>query len=86
MRKEYDLKKMKIKHRGPIVDAKSTKVLKTIRLDLDIVGWLVQESEKKRLPYQSLINSILKEAMDRSKVDQNEEIRKMIQEEIKKTG
>ncbi len=86
MRKHYDLSKVKIRHRGPLVDPKQAKVTKTIKLDLDIIGWLLKESEKRRVPYQTLINSLLKEAMDQSSVNPSEEIRKLIQEELKKTG
>ena len=86
MRKHYDLSKMKVRRRDPLVDPKQTKVTKTIKLDLDIIGWLLKESEKRRVPYQTLINALLKEAMDRSNVNPNEEIRKLIREELKKTG
>jgi uncharacterized protein (DUF4415 family) len=39
-------------------------VSKTIRLDGDLVQWLVAESERVGIPYQTLLNSKLREAMN----------------------
>ena len=63
MKKEYDLKKLRPVKKGPVVPQKGTKVAKTIRLDLDLVTWLVAESNRRGVKYQSLINSLLREAM-----------------------
>jgi uncharacterized protein (DUF4415 family) len=82
MKKEYNFSKMKVKHRGPLVDPKQAKVTKTIKLDLDILGWLLREAEKRRMPYQTLINSLLKDCMDRSAIDQDEKIRMLVEETI----
>jgi uncharacterized protein (DUF4415 family) len=84
MKKEYDLKKMKVVGRGPIVNGKTAKVSKTIRLDFDIVKWLVAESERTRIPYQTLINHLLKECMDRSKRHENEDLEKFVNDIIEK--
>lgn len=66
MKKEYDLKKLKVKNRGAVVknprDAK-VKISKTVRLDGDLVSWLVSESERTGIPYQTLMNAKLREAM-----------------------
>ncbi len=66
MKKEYDLKKMKVKSRGAVVknprDAK-VKISKTVRLDGDLVSWLVSEGERTGIPYQTLMNAKLREAM-----------------------
>jgi uncharacterized protein (DUF4415 family) len=82
MKKEYDLKKMKVAGRGPVCDPKDAKITKTIRLDGDIVAWLLRESDRRRIPYQTIINTLLKEAMDRSMEDAKKELREMIQEEV----
>jgi uncharacterized protein (DUF4415 family) len=82
MKKEYDLKKMKVRRRGAVVDAKQTKVMISLRLDGDILNWLMKLSEEKRVPYQTLINSLLKEAMDRDGIDEKAEIRALIVEEL----
>lgn len=86
MKKTYDLKKMKVKHRGPLVDAKTSKVTKTVKIDMDIVSWLLQESERRRVPYQTIINSILKEAMDRGNKSELDELRQMIEDVKRKVG
>lgn len=65
--------------RGARVDSQTTKVAKTIRLDMDIVEWLVRESEQTRIPYQTLINYHLKQAMD-ADADQKTIIEEIIRE------
>ena len=63
MKKEYDFSKAKL-HKGPIVaPSKSNKIQKTFRLDEDVFEWLISESEKKGIPYQTLMNAYLKQLM-----------------------
>ncbi len=64
MKKEYDFKKGK---RGAVAKP-DAKVMRTIRLDLDVLTWLLQEADRTRIPYQTLINSILKQEMDRRQI------------------
>ena len=52
MGRRYDLKRMTVKHRGPLVKP-TAKVQKTIRLDLDVLSWLVEEAHRRGLPYQT---------------------------------
>ena len=61
MKKEYDFSKAKV-HKGPIVK-KANKIQKTFRLDEDVFEWLVHEGEVKGVPYQTLMNSLLKQLM-----------------------
>jgi uncharacterized protein (DUF4415 family) len=61
MKKEYDFSKAKL-HKGPIVK-KGNKVQKTFRLDEDVFEWLVHEGETRGIPYQTLMNSLLKQVM-----------------------
>lgn len=65
MKKEYDLSKLKERKRNP-ANAKEAKVKisKTIRMDGDLVAWLVSESERTGIPYQTLLNAKLREAMN----------------------
>ncbi|OFZ15719.1 MAG: hypothetical protein A2Z20_08990 [Bdellovibrionales bacterium RBG_16_40_8] len=63
MKKEYDFTKAKV-HKGPIVSGKGNKVQKTFRLDEDVFEWLVTEGERRGLPYQTLMNSVLKQTMN----------------------
>ena len=85
MKKEYDLSKLKVKKRGALAQAE-TKVQKTIRLDLDVLSWLLKESERKGIPYQTLINITLKSAMRGTSDDLKELVRKLIREELKKAS
>jgi uncharacterized protein (DUF4415 family) len=84
MKKEYDLKKMKVRHRGPVVDAKRAKVMISLRVDGDILNWLVKLADEKRVPYQTLINSFLKEAMDRDGVDAEANMEALIEQLLDK--
>jgi uncharacterized protein (DUF4415 family) len=63
MKKEYDFSKAKF-HKGPIVSAKANKVQKTFRLDEEIFEWLVKQGKLRGIPYQTLMNSLLKQAMN----------------------
>lgn len=89
MKKEYDLKKMKVKKNGSIID-KDTKVSKTIRIDIDILEWLLTEADRKGIGYQTLISMILRDSMTINKGifsdEWRKEIRKIIKEEIKKAS
>jgi uncharacterized protein (DUF4415 family) len=63
MKKEYDFSKAKI-HKGPIVSSKGNKLQKTFRLDEDVFEWLVLEGKRRGIPYQTLMNSLLKQMMN----------------------
>ena len=82
MKKEYDLAKMKRVQRKPI-NAKEAKVKvsKTVRLDGDLVQWLVAEAEKTGIPYQTLMNAKLREAMNLP-----DRVRELVREEIGKVS
>lgn len=80
MKKEFNFKKAK--RVGARFKDSEVKVAVTTRIDPDIVLWLRKESEIKGIPYQTLINSLLKQAMHGGSDD--EHIRKIVKEEIKK--
>jgi uncharacterized protein (DUF4415 family) len=82
MKKEYKLSKMKQVKRSAIEpkDAK-VKISKTIRLDGDLVQWLVSESERTGIPYQTLLNSKLRESMNLP-----DRVRELVREEIGKVS
>ena len=82
MKKEYDLKKMKWQKREPL-DPSTTKLSITVRLDMDTLSWLKGEADKKGLPYQTLLNSILKEVMHGTLLSE-QTLRKVIREELAK--
>ncbi len=83
MKKEFNFKGAK---RGARLDPQTTKIAVTTRLDPDVLSWLREQAEKKGIPYQTLMNSLLKEAMQRPE-DSEEYIRRIVREEMqKKTG
>lgn len=57
MRKEYDLKKMKLKA-NPYISKLKKSV--TIRLDVDVVEYFKHLSEQLDTPYQTLVNDFLR--------------------------
>lgn len=69
MKKEYDLKKLKVKRRGilPALQAKEanhSKVRITIALDKDVVDFFKTEAKKPgAFPYQTQINQALRQLM-----------------------
>ena len=89
MKKQYDLKKLNLVRRGAVAKP-TTKVQKTIRLDLEIVAWLVQEAARRGIPYQTLINSILRETMRHADAAKDDElhriIRAVVRQELKKAA
>jgi uncharacterized protein (DUF4415 family) len=84
MKKEYDFTKAK---RGPIVAAAQGKTRVTIRLDNDILDSfrkLVDESGGGN--YQTLINEALREHLARLREPLESTIRRVIREELRRTG
>lgn len=69
---------------GDRFKGKEVKVSVTARLDPQVVAWLRKESDRKGIPYQTLMNSILTEAM--SSGSQEAAIRRIVREELGKTG
>lgn len=57
MRKEYDLKKMKLK---PNPYASKLKKSVTMRLDIDVIEYFKNLSQELDTPYQTLMNDYLK--------------------------
>lgn len=66
MRSEYDFSKAK---KGKT--AKEIKILKTVRLDPEVVQWLETEAEKQGMGYQTFLNWFLRQSMaDKSTVEE----------------
>jgi uncharacterized protein (DUF4415 family) len=59
MKKEYDFSEGE---RGKFF--RETKVQKTLRLDADVLKYFQALSGRKHIPYQTLINNALREAME----------------------
>lgn len=61
MRKEYNLKNMKLV-KNPYADKLKKSV--TIRLDADVIDYFKKLSEHANVPYQTLVNDFLKSCKD----------------------
>lgn len=57
MRKEYNLKEMKLKS-NPYISKLKKSV--TIRLDTDVIDYFKKMSEQSNIPYQTLVNDFLR--------------------------
>lgn len=68
MKKEYDFSKGKVRKK-PILNVKETKVQTSVRIDADIFLWLQAEAEKQHIPYQTLLNKYLRDAMDKPSIE-----------------
>lgn len=82
MKKEFNFKGAK--RVGDRFKDKDVKVSVTTRLDPQVVAWLRSESERKGIPYQTFMNSVLTEAMNNG--SQEAVIRRIVREELGKTG
>lgn len=84
MKEEYDFSKAK---RGPVASVPRGKTRITIRLDDDVIAWF-----KKRVhnagggSYQALINTALREQIQSSGEPLEETLRRVVREELRRTG
>ena len=83
MKKEFNFRGAK--RVGDRFKDKVIKVAVTARLDSDVVSWLRRESEQMGLPYQTFMNSILKQSM-KTKVLTEDRVRELIREENAKAS
>src|SRR4051812_35837413 len=80
MKKEFNFKGAK---RGARITADTAKISVTARLDSDVVSWLRQEATRLGLPYQTLMNSLLKQSMNGSALTE-QKVREIVREELTK--
>ena len=82
MRKEYNFSRGK---RGPVIKPDPNKVRITIRLDADIVDYFKEQVHKAGGGnYQTMINGILRQFLDKKQKPMNEEtLRRVIREELR---
>jgi len=81
MRNEYDFSKGK---RGPVIPPDPNKVRITIRLDADIVNFFKDQVRTAGGGnYQTMINNVLREYLQESRLPLNEKtLRRVIREEL----
>jgi len=80
MRKAFNFKGAK--RVGDRFKNMDVKVAVTARLDQDVVAWLRRESEHLGLPYQTFMNSVLKQAMNKDQLTETR-VKELIQEALK---
>ena len=61
MKKEYNLKSMKLKANPYIAKLKKSV---TIRLDTDVIDYFKKMSDQANIPYQTLVNDFLRNCKD----------------------
>ena len=84
MRKEYDFK---IAKRGAVAKARPGKTRITIRIDNEVLAWFKnQVHEAGGGSYQRLINQALLEHIGRAEQPLEETLRRVLREELHKTG
>jgi uncharacterized protein (DUF4415 family) len=84
MKKEYDFSKGK---RGAVLPVPTGKTRVTIRLDDDLLDWFRDQVDKAGGGnYQSLINYALRDFVDRSREPLESTLRRVIREELRRTG
>ena len=84
MKQEYDFSHGT---RGAVVAAPTGKTRVTIRLDDDLLDWFRNEVDKVGGGnYQTLINLALRDFVNRSREPLEKTLRRVIREELKRTG
>jgi uncharacterized protein (DUF4415 family) len=84
MKREYDFSNGK---RGAVVKVPPGKTRVTIRLDTDLLDWFRNEVDKAGGGnYQSLINLALRDFVSRSREPLENTLRRVIREELRRTG
>jgi hypothetical protein len=84
MKREYDFRKAK---RGPVVSVRGGKTRITIRIDDDILAWFREQAERAGGGnYQTLINEILRQHVQRAREPLEKTLRRVIREELRRAS
>ena len=84
MKKKYDFSKGR---RGPVLKVSPGKTRVTIRLDDDVLDWFRQQvDDAGGGNYQTLINEALRSFMDRKQESLETTLRRVIRDELRRTG
>jgi len=84
MKGEYDFRKAK---RGPVISVPKGKTRITIRLDDDVLDWFrAQVDRAGGGNYQSLINEALRQHIRRAQEPLEATLRRVLREELRRTG
>jgi uncharacterized protein (DUF4415 family) len=84
MKKEYDFSKGR---RGPVLKTPPGKTRVTIRLDEDVLDWFRQQVDNAGAGnYQTLINEALRSFMHQKQESLETTLRRVIRDELRRTG
>jgi uncharacterized protein (DUF4415 family) len=84
MKREYDFRKAK---RGPVVSVRGGKTRITIRIDDDILAWFREQVERAGGGnYQTLINEVLRQHVQRAREPLEKTLRRVIREELRRAS
>ncbi|OGI46439.1 MAG: CopG family transcriptional regulator [Candidatus Muproteobacteria bacterium RBG_16_65_34] len=84
MKKRYDFSRGK---RGPVMPPAPNKTRITIRLDTDVIAWFRDQVNRAGGGnYQSVINEALRGHIQRQSAPLEDTLRRVIREELRKTG
>ena len=84
MKREYDFSKGK---RGPVISVPKGKTRITIRLDDDVLDWFRGQVDRAGGGnYQSLINEALRQHIRRAQEPLEATLRRVLREELRRTG
>ncbi len=84
MKREYDFRKAK---RGAVVSVPRGKTRITIRLDDEILAWFREQVERAgRGNYQTVINEVLRQHIQRVREPLEKTLRRVIREEIRRAS
>src|SRR6266699_2662370 len=84
MKREYDFRKAK---RGAVVSVPRGKTRITIRLDDEILAWFREQVERAGGGnYQTLINEVLRQHVQRAREPLEKTLRRVIREELRRAS
>ena len=83
MKHEYDFRKAK---RGAVVSVPKGKTRITIRLDDEILAWFREQVERAGGNYQTFINEVLRQHIQRVQEPLEKTLRRVIREEIRRAS
>jgi uncharacterized protein (DUF4415 family) len=84
MKREYDFRKAK---RGAVISVPKGKTRITIRIDEEILGWFREQVERAGGGnYQTVINEVLRQHIQRAREPLEKTLRRVIREEIRRAS
>jgi uncharacterized protein (DUF4415 family) len=84
MKREYDFRNAK---RGPVVSVRGGKTRITIRIDDEILAWFRDQVERAGGGnYQTLLNEVLRQHVQRAQEPLEKTLRRVIREELRRAS